>query len=77
MSARTQMFALAAIATLSTIGLAPTSASAFGHFDGGHPSGHGSGLRPLNRIIPRTWGSCHVFCQLYPPPRRCLISITC
>src|SRR5580698_2160942 len=40
MLARKSIFALAAIATLGTTALAPTSASAFGgHFGGGHVGG--------------------------------------
>ena len=48
MSNRTSMFALAAIATIATATLTPTSAFAFGHsggghFGGSHVSGHGFG----------------------------------
>jgi hypothetical protein len=45
MSIRKSIFALAAIATLGTSALAPTSASAFGgHFGGGHFGGHIGGF---------------------------------
>jgi hypothetical protein len=55
MSVRKSIFALAAIATLGTTALAPTSASAFGfgghfgggHFGGGHFGGHFGGFHGI------------------------------